>query len=107
VVNASDAQFAALRIWQDANSNGKTDAGELLTPQQAGVASLTVAHTDLPFIDENNNLHLERSSVTLSNGKAADMTDVYFNVAAADAAAAGITTPTLAELVGQCPAIHV
>ncbi|HEX5341736.1 MAG TPA: SdrD B-like domain-containing protein [Duganella sp.] len=107
VVNASDAQFAALRIWQDANSNGKTDAGELLSLEQAGVASLTVAHTDLPFIDENNNLHLERSSVTLSNGKAADMTDVYFNVAAADAAAAGITTPTLAELVGQCSTIHV
>jgi len=107
VVNASDTLFASLRIWQDANSNGKTDAGELLTLEQAGVVSLAVNHTDLPFIDENNNLHLERSSVTLSNGKTADMTDVYFNVAAADAAAAGITTPTLAELVGQSSTIHV
>jgi hypothetical protein len=70
------------------------------------VTSLNVGYTELPFLDENNNLHLERSSVTLSNGKTADMTDVYFNVDAADAAAAGIVTPTLAELVGQAPAVH-
>jgi protocatechuate 3,4-dioxygenase beta subunit len=110
VVNAADTLFASLRIWQDANSNGKTDAGELLTLSQAGVTSLTVAYTELPFLDANNNLHLERSSVTLANGKTADMTDVYFNVAASDAAAAGVTTPTIADLmqepvqlVGQCP----
>ncbi|NYE60388.1 protocatechuate 3,4-dioxygenase beta subunit [Duganella sp. 1224] len=119
VVNAKDAQFASLLIWQDANSNGKTDAGELISLGQAGIVSLTVAHTELPFLDANNNLHLERSSVTLSNGKTADMTDVYFNVAASDAAAAGIQAPTIADLmqdsapatqqvqlVGQCPAVH-
>jgi protocatechuate 3,4-dioxygenase beta subunit len=106
LVDATDALFGSLRIWQDANSNGKTDAGELVSLQAAGVASLKVAYTELPFVDANNNLHLERSSVTLSNGKTADMTDVYFNVDAADAAAAGIVTPTLAELVGQAPAVH-
>jgi hypothetical protein len=101
VVNASDAQFASLLIWQDANSNGKTDAGELVSLQAAGVASLTVAYVELPFLDANQNLHLERSSVTMSNGKVADMTDVYFNVAAADAAAAGVTAPTIADLMGE------
>ncbi|TFW29789.1 SdrD B-like domain-containing protein [Duganella callida] len=114
LVDASDADFASLLIWQDANSNGNTDAGELITLKQAGIVSLKVASTELPFLDENNNLHLERSSVTLSNGKNADMTDVYFNVAASDAAAAGITTPTIADLmqdgavqlVGQSPVAH-
>ena len=112
VVSAADAQFASLLIWQDANSNGKTDAGELISLAQAGVTSLKVAYTELPFLDANNNLHLERSSVTLANGKTADMTDVYFNVAASDAAAAGVVTPSIADLmqehvqlVGQCPAI--
>jgi protocatechuate 3,4-dioxygenase beta subunit len=105
-VNAADALFSSLRIWQDADSNGKTDTGELISLEAAGVVSLTVAHTELPFLDANDNLHLERSSVTLSNGKTADMTDVYFNVDAADAAAAGIVTPTMAELVGQAPAVH-
>ena len=113
LVDASDAQFASLLIWQDANSNGKTDAGELIGLAQAGVTSLTVAYTELPFLDANNNLHLERSSVTLANGAKADMTDVYFNVAAEDAAAAGIQTPTIADLmqetvqlVGQSPVAH-
>ncbi|MYN30222.1 SdrD B-like domain-containing protein [Duganella levis] len=116
VVDAKDANFGELRIWQDANSNGKTDAGELITLAQAGVTSLKVAYTELPFLDANNNLHLERSSVTMSNGKTADMTDVYFNVAASDAAAAGVTAPTIADLlqdstpavqlVGQCPVVH-
>ncbi|MBV7534453.1 carboxypeptidase regulatory-like domain-containing protein [Duganella sp. sic0402] len=110
VVDAHDADFASLLIWQDANSDGKTDAGELMTLTQAGVISLTVAHTELPFLDANNNLHLERSSVTLANGKSADMTDVYFNVAASDAAAAGVSLPSMgellqetAQLVGQNP----
>ncbi|MHA4871270.1 SdrD B-like domain-containing protein [Duganella sp. PWIR1] len=108
VVNASDAQFSSLRIWQDANSNGKTDAGELISLAQAGVVSLNVGYTELPFLDENNNLHLERSSVVLSNGKVADMTDVYFNVAAADAAAAGVTAPTIADLLqGVTPAVEL
>ena len=99
VVNALDAQFSSLLVWQDANSDGKTDAGELMSLEKAGIVSLGVGYTELPFLDENNNLHLERSSVTLSNGKTADMTDVYFNVAAADAAAAGVTVPTIADLL--------
>jgi len=99
VVDAKDAQFSSLRIWQDANSNGKTDAGELMTLEQAGVVSLKVSYVELPFVDANNNVHLERSSVVMSNGKTADMTDVYFNVAREDVQAAGITAPTIADLV--------
>ncbi len=99
LVNANDAQFAELRIWRDANSNGVTDAGELLGLDQAGVASLTVSFTELPFLDANNNLHLERSSATLLDGKTVDMTDVYFNVDAADAARAGVSLPNMADLL--------
>jgi serine-aspartate repeat-containing protein C/D/E len=33
------------------------------------------------------------------------MTDVYFNVDAADAAAAGVSAPSMAELIGQNPAV--
>ena len=34
VVDANDALFASLKVWKDANSNGVTDAGELLTLAQ-------------------------------------------------------------------------
>ena len=99
VVNADDAGFADLRIWRDANGNHQTDAGELMTLTQAGLSSLKVSYSELPFLDANDNLHLERSSATLADGTSVNMTDVYFNVSAADAAAAGIKLPSLADLM--------
>ena len=100
-VNDADAAFGQLMIWRDANGNHATDAGELMTLAQAGVASLTVAYTELPFVDAQGNLHLERSTATLANGSAVSMTDVYFNVSADDAAAAGVKLPTIADLLGD------
>jgi len=85
VVDTLDAGFGTLRIWQDANGNRATDSGELLSLADAGVVSLTVAHTDLPFLDAQGNLHIERSSATLSSGQTTDMTDVYFAINASDA----------------------
>jgi hypothetical protein len=37
VINASDAIFSQLRVWQDANQNGVGDAGELKTLAEAGI----------------------------------------------------------------------
>ncbi|WP_338760990.1 SdrD B-like domain-containing protein [Massilia sp. METH4] len=99
-VTACDAQFGTLTLWRDANSNGATDAGELVSLAAAGVTSLAVAFEELPFLDANGNLHLERSSATV-NGHDVSMTDVYFNVAAGDAAAAGIDAANMAQLIGQ------
>jgi len=97
LVDAQDAAFGELRIWQDANGNHQTDDGELLSLAQAGVVSLKVEHVVLPFVDAQGNLHLERSSATLANGRVADMTDVYFAIDARDAQASG--APTMAELL--------
>ncbi|WP_240127038.1 calcium-binding protein [Thermomonas alba] len=45
VVDASDSAFASLRIWQDANQNGVTEAGELNTLAELGITSLSIAHS--------------------------------------------------------------
>ena len=50
-------------------------------------------------MDRQGNVHLERSSATMSDGQTVDMTDVYFNVSAEDAAAAGVTLTGIAELL--------
>lgn len=99
LVDASDAAFGDLRIWQDANGNHRTDAGELVSLDKAGVVSLTVAHVDLPFIDAQGNLHIERSSATLANGVRADMTDVYFSISGQDAA--GHDVQSVGELLAD------
>ena len=45
VFNASDAQFANLRIWRDLNQDGVSQAGELQTLAAAGVQSIKLAST--------------------------------------------------------------
>ena len=37
VIDRNDADFAQLKTWQDKNSDGFTDAGELKTLEQAGM----------------------------------------------------------------------
>jgi serine-aspartate repeat-containing protein C/D/E len=101
LVNDLDAAFGQLMVWRDANGNHATDAGELVGLADAGVASLTTAYTELPQLDAQGNLHLERSTATLSDGMSIAMTDVYFNVSADDAAAAGVSLPTMADLLGN------
>jgi hypothetical protein len=45
VINASDTNFNKLRVWQDLNSNGISEAGELKTLAQAGITSISLADT--------------------------------------------------------------
>ncbi|WP_326543469.1 SdrD B-like domain-containing protein [Pseudorhodoferax sp.] len=100
LVDSRDAAFGELRVWVDADGNRQTDAGELRTLAEAGIAALTVDYVEQPFLDAQGNLHLERSSASLADGSVVDMTDVYFNVDAADALAAGVALPTMGELLG-------
>ncbi|MBL8375444.1 SdrD B-like domain-containing protein [Accumulibacter sp.] len=86
VVDASDAGYIDLSVWRDANGNHQTDAGELMSLAEAGVASLDLDYSADAFMDANGNLHLEQGSATMSDGRLVDMTDVYFAVAANDAA---------------------
>ncbi|MEL6707915.1 MAG: putative Ig domain-containing protein, partial [Pseudomonadota bacterium] len=43
LVDGDDARFGELRIWQDANENGVTDAGELRTLDEEGIVSLSLS----------------------------------------------------------------
>jgi Ca2+-binding RTX toxin-like protein len=42
VIDAQDPIYSQLRIWVDSNDNGIVDPGELLTLQQAGIASINL-----------------------------------------------------------------
>jgi len=41
--SSADADFADFRVWKDANGNGQSDQGELMTLADAGIASITLA----------------------------------------------------------------
>lgn len=104
LVNASDAQFADLSIWQDLNGNHQTDAGELRTLAELGIASLKTSYLD-QSIDQLGNVLGEASSATRTDGSSIDMVDVYFNVYAEDAAAAKAALPSLDGLLSADDAL--
>ena len=80
VVDAKDSAFAALRVWKDADSDGVTDAGELLTLDEAGVKSLKVGYTNANTIDAQGNAHRQLGSFETTAGATRAMNDVWFGV---------------------------
>jgi hypothetical protein len=81
VVDGKDNNFSSLKIWQDVNVNGITDASELMSLATAGIGSVNVAHTTDGFSrDAQNNLLGERGSAVALNGNSLDAIDVYFQV---------------------------
>ena len=84
VINASDAQaFASLCIWKDADGDGQTDAGELLTMEEAGVRALNVVYSDHGTqtpLDLQGNQHRQKGSYVAADGSTRGMNDVWFSI---------------------------
>jgi hypothetical protein len=76
VINAADQAFASLQVWKDADGDGVTDAGELLSLEQAGVSSLNVSYTTGSTTDAQGNQHLQLGSYTTTSGASRNMGDV-------------------------------
>ena len=82
-INADDAVFAKLRVWRDANGNGVTDKGELLTLAQAGV-QVGIKEVSLEKkasgVDNAGNRIDFTGSFTRTNGKSGDSVAVSFAI---------------------------
>jgi Ca2+-binding RTX toxin-like protein len=63
-INNSDSIFTELKLWQDTNSNGRADAGELLSLSAAGIAAINLAHT---AIDNTTKTNTDTQGVTHSD----------------------------------------
>ncbi|VVM20787.1 hypothetical protein BSPWISOXPB_1859, partial [uncultured Gammaproteobacteria bacterium] len=50
-IDNQDTNFNNLKIWQDKNSDGKLDEGELLSLAQAGVKSLNTNYNNSNEVD--------------------------------------------------------
>ena len=80
LVNESDSLFGSLKLWQDANENGVTDEGELVSLESAGITDLNTDYQDVFTTDIHGNVHGEHSNA-LKDGSKIEMVDVYFQVA--------------------------
>ena len=53
-IDSSDAIYSQLRVWQDANGNGISDAGELKTLSELGIKQLNPNKTDVNGTEQTN-----------------------------------------------------
>ncbi len=78
VINKDDAIFDKLRIFQDLNQNGKTDAGELFSLEEKKIAGLNLTYQNSPFIDKFGNAHRQLGTYVTESGETRTLTDVAF-----------------------------
>jgi hypothetical protein len=79
-LDAHDAIWNELRIWQDGNSNGRVDDGELLGLEGTGVAALNLNYVYGFRTDPQGNSHRQLGHYVATDGSLAEMVDVWFAV---------------------------
>uniref|UniRef100_UPI000482B2AC calcium-binding protein n=1 Tax=Zooshikella ganghwensis TaxID=202772 RepID=UPI000482B2AC len=78
VIDAQDAIYSSLSVWQDKNENGLTDTDELASLADVGIKSLSTVYEDSNYIDAQGNEHRQTSEVTWSDGHTSNSADVWF-----------------------------
>jgi trimeric autotransporter adhesin len=68
VFNASDAAFTQVRLWQDANQDGVSQASEMRSLAEMGVVSIALTPTNTTRDLGNGNTLTGTATVTRSNG---------------------------------------
>lgn len=89
MISAADADFSNLLIWQDLNSDGVSQDGELVSLFGAGIQSIDVANHEIEefygmnaggfqrIIEGHTITHV--STVTMSDASTREIADVWFN----------------------------
>jgi hypothetical protein len=77
VIDAQDDVFAQLQVWVDRNTDGKTDAGELVSLADAGVLSIDLRY-ETSDATNNDNLLALQSTYLGSDGQQHEFVDVSF-----------------------------
>ena len=105
-LNSNDAAFAELRVWVDANSDGRSDVAEIQTLDSLGIRSIAVeAQVDIQ--QNHGNIVGLVSHYQTADGESHAAADVWFvantdlqSAAVASAPNEPVPQPTLPNLVG-------
>jgi hypothetical protein len=75
-IDVQDDVFNQLLVWQDANGNGVTDDGELLTLAQRGITSIQISTDASNIVQNGNELH-GFSTYTTEDGAVHEVVDAW------------------------------
>ena len=76
-IDSADEVYANLKIWQDKNSNGLADEGELFTLAELSVASIGVNYKNQKFTDSSGTLH-QQSGLFIRDDGSSGVTNTLF-----------------------------
>ncbi|WP_367184885.1 calcium-binding protein, partial [Limnohabitans sp. Rim8] len=79
VFDAKDAQFADFSVWQDANQNGVSDAGEVRSLAELGLASFNLTSDGVARNPEAGVFEAGRTTATATDGTQVLVADVGFD----------------------------
>jgi len=77
-IDANDAAWNQLKIWQDINGDGFSTADELHTLDELGIQSINTGYTSSGIVDPEGNEHKQVGSFTKTDGSTGTATDVWF-----------------------------
>ena len=78
LINQADELFSSLKVWQDINQDGISQANELFTLQALGIQSLNLEHQENNKDLGNGNRLTHIGSYTKTDGTTGEMGDVEF-----------------------------
>jgi hypothetical protein len=84
IVDANDTNWDKLRVWQDLNSDGKTDEGELKTFEELGIAGFHVGKEENTQVLANGNAVADLGSYIRTDGSEGTLGEVTGNMADID-----------------------
>lgn len=67
-----------MKVWKDADGDGFTSAGELLSLADAGIQSIDTGYSTSSLIDANGNEHRQIGSFTRTDNTTGAAADVWF-----------------------------
>ena len=79
IIDEKDKDFDKLLLWQDLNTNGLTEKGELKTLKEHNIKSIDLRYKETQ-IDNNGNLIKQTSTVTFNDNTTTTADDVWFKV---------------------------
>ncbi len=77
-IDAADAAFSQLKVWQDIDGDGVSSADELYTLNEIGITAINIGSTASSYVDPNGNEHRQVGGFTWADGTTGSMADVWF-----------------------------